>query len=577
MWKSELANELANYGDAIRWIRSGASEAYAAEMLELHTGLLELEERGGASSRDGKVQHLGEGVFVQWNQHGIDSESRAQPATITRREQRHMARLAIEAVSNLMESKHKVIVTGQPGCGKTRGGLAYTLQELLSQRQAVMRVGHKSNEAFLFLPAADGSYTVWEGAAENWRSSLLVREDELFVLMDPPESGDYADGAKCRVIKYASNNQKHFHNIHKDGVLLVTATPELNELLAMVPVLWNDMRTPFRSQQLSTLEEKEQEVRDRAQLVGCIPRFVFDATLFVEELKRMEAQARALGQKYVGRPEVLLSYQLGETTGAEGHECAVSGRIFSVEPQNKGLVTDWRQRRSASVALKDLSTLFLKQEMEVAVRALDGADADLFERFVGDVVKRGTGHAPTSRILTGLPRPVSWDQTYRCIQAKRYNSYFRCAPNFPMVDYVAMRGGPFLELWNAKVGKTKPEVSSTAFVKFMKGLGLLEEANRNLDHGGVLSSSVQGTTESNTIFKLFFIGNGEYKGKDWAFKNTHTSTKDPVQPDYDSAKDLFDLLVEVFVEDASVWLEGRNSELKSLDELFKKFEQFSAF
>ena len=49
-----------------------------------------------------------------------------------------------------------------------------------------------------------------------------------------------------------------------------------------------------------------------------------------------------------------------------------------------------------------------------------------------------------------------------------------------------------------------------------------------------------------------------------------------MQPDYDSAKDLFDLLVEVFVEDASVWLEGRNSELKSLDELFKKFEQFSA-
>ena len=66
-----------------------------------------------------------------------------------------MARLAIAAVQTL-KSKGKVVVVGQPGIGKTRGGLPYILQELLSQGKAVIVVAFQTDALYLFLPQKEG-------------------------------------------------------------------------------------------------------------------------------------------------------------------------------------------------------------------------------------------------------------------------------------------------------------------------------------------------------------------------------------------------------------------------------------
>lgn len=162
-----------------------------------------------------------------------------------------MAHLAIEAVQH-RDSQKNVVIVGQPGIGKTRGSLAYTLQILLFRGKAALRVGFKSNQAHLFLPQGDGKgYSVWSCKAEFWSRSLLVDKPNLYVLIDPPENMQYVYMARCHVIKYSLNNEKHYRNFHKNGVILVTASPTENELVAMTRELWGE-NSPCKWQQLST-------------------------------------------------------------------------------------------------------------------------------------------------------------------------------------------------------------------------------------------------------------------------------------------------------------------------------------
>jgi hypothetical protein len=97
--------------------------------------------------------------------------------------------------------KRKVTVVGQAGIGKTRGGLAYTLQELLWRGEAVMRVGYKDEVTYLFLPGKDGVYKVWRTASSEWSRSRLAADKRTYALIDPPERDEYNDSARCHVIK----------------------------------------------------------------------------------------------------------------------------------------------------------------------------------------------------------------------------------------------------------------------------------------------------------------------------------------------------------------------------------------
>ena len=68
-----------------------------------------------------------------------------------------------------------------------------------------MRVTYKENVAYLFLPQRDGTYQVWKTKADEWNRSLLVDEESMFVLIDPPEHCTYAREAICHVL----NASKH--------------------------------------------------------------------------------------------------------------------------------------------------------------------------------------------------------------------------------------------------------------------------------------------------------------------------------------------------------------------------------
>jgi hypothetical protein len=564
-------------GDRFLWSRDVAGEAYAHEQLEMHAACAKLEDAFGhtpapeeasaASAAARKVEHLGAGVIVQRGVHAIDADSRLQSRTITRLEQRHMAQLAIAAASD-PTSKPKVVVIGQPGIGKTRGGLAFTLQLLLAEGKAVMRVGYKANTVHLFLPRQDQSgYTVFISEAHQWSGSLLAQAIDMYVLMDPPESGPYRDGASCRVIKYASNNVKHYHNLTKDGSLLVTATPTEQEVLAMLPELWTEA-SALPNQQLDTLEERRAEVRKRAQLVGWAPRYVFSGVRFRERLEAMVEQANGLVRGLEGRPTTLLSLVLGESTTAVHHKSSVSSHIFSVEPECPGPVGAWQSRCNAQVKLMDVAALVLCKQLQKELRAFSVEDAFVFEQFVQECLELGLDASPRLPRSRWLPAPFSFSESsaamIRLMRTQQDGSsgpvYLRTSAGFPVVDFAttstgrdgAHGGGEVVvhEWWNAKVGGGRPEVGSSAFMRLLNDLGLVD------------SSGVWIGAERRVKFKLTMVcSSSKAATAKVRLKDSHRTVQKRGVGDFARAKVLFDEYVEATCVDVATW-KGRWAELR---------------
>ena len=463
--------------------------------------------------------------------------------------------------------------------GKTRGGLAYTLQELLSRGEAVVRVGYKTNQAHLFLPGKEcGEYSVWQGKAADWSRSLVVAQPDLFVLIDPPESGDCNDSAPCLVIKYASNNQKHYHNLHKDGALLVTGAPTEDELVAMMPELWG-AESAFRWQRFRSLQDTEAEVRKRARIVGCAPRYVFSAAKFRDELDLAKQQANAFAREMEGQPKRLLAHILGECTNAEGHPSSVSSRLFELEPEEPGFVAPWTARRRASVKLKKTAVHLMSSQLEAAISAYTGQEWFLFEQFVQDVLEHGVHSTPQLPRARAYPRPASLRETYRLMMRMMHTRsedarplYLCTSQNFPVVDFVlsvpsslgradvdlpsTISATPIVqEWWNAKVGSSTPEMSSTAFVTLMKGLGLIDCKGRVTEKCGTM------------MVKLRFVRSAARRPtrESFSFVNTHTTG---TEPDFETTRQLFEQFVDVECVHAPDWIAAwRKSTLESLTRL----------
>ena len=324
---------MENY-PAVCWFRAAEMDAFPAELLELHEGSLELEERStttglqvGENSSNGRVEHIGESVFVEKNDIAIDLDSKYSPLTITRLDQRETARLAVSTVDD-PRSKRKVTCVGQAGIGKTRGGLAYNLQLLLWCGEPVMRVGYKNDKTFLFLPDEHGVYKVWLSHSSAWSLSRLAQDARTYALIDPPEAvgAVYTDSANCHVIKYASNNAaKHYKNWRKDGMLLFTDMPSEAEVLVMIPYLWTE-DTPFPSQHFDTDEAKEKEITKRCQLIGCVLRIVFNHENFEAHLKAVVSKCKSDGMSM--NVSLLQSYHQGTMTNADADESSLSSLMY---------------------------------------------------------------------------------------------------------------------------------------------------------------------------------------------------------------------------------------------------------
>ena len=489
--------------DDIKWRRDKHLDKYAAELLVLHEGSLELEARDeearqaqeegdggdkgkvpkqaplgldvGATSSNGRVTHVGHGVFIEDNTLGIDADSVKYPKTITRKESRDVARYAIDLLQVTTNRWSKVVptglarvaVVGHPGIGKTRGGLAYTLQELLWRGEVVMRVGYKMGDVHLFVPDEEGQYRVWCSAdTDIWAKSVLAGDVRTFVLIDPPEAQArmYSDACGARMIKFASNNEdKHYRNFYKDGHLVFTSMPTVEEMVAMIPALWTEA-TPLPGQKLESKEEKEEEVCKRCAAVGCAPRAVFNGELFKKQLRSVLTSSQELTMNVSWH--ALLRYLGGGYSGGDDAVGSVSSKCFLLE----GASAD---RTMAFVRLSPITCVVLRDDLLKYMRAFDSKSAFEFEQFVPHLMKR---QDPAWKLQS---RPSSKAETNAAIRAlgdEPSDTVVVASSNYPVLDFATSRSDWF----NAKAGKDKAKVGASAFVTTVVGLGLARKEDGKL-------------------------------------------------------------------------------------------------
>ncbi|MDE0896910.1 MAG: hypothetical protein OSB10_10045, partial [Planctomycetota bacterium] len=475
----EIDKELENY-PTVRWFRAAEMDAFPAELLELHEGSLELEERGattglqvGENSSNGRVEHIGESVFVEKNTIAIDPDSKVSLPTITRLDQRETARLAVTTVDD-PRNPPKVTCVGQAGIGKTRGGLAYNLQLLLWRGEAVMRVGYKDEMVFLFLPDEDGVYKVWRTDSSAWSISVLAKDARTYALIDPPEAvgAAYKDSARCHVIKWASNNAaKHYKNWEKDGMLLFTDMPSEAEVLVMIPYLWTE-DTPFPSQHFDTDEAKEKEITKRCQLIGCVLRIVFNHKNFEAHLKAVVLKCKTDGMTM--DVSLLHSYYQGSMTNADADESSLSSLMYILRAKEGDA-----SHQKMSAVLTPLASFTLRARLMVKVSEFDGTRAFKFEDFVSTLLLGGTVggvELPARTQVNG----TSHENTSQLIRALvDGDKKFVVAHD----GYVVLDMATAINSWyNAKVGKSTPTIGSGAFVTLMtKQLELAREVDGGLE------------------------------------------------------------------------------------------------
>jgi len=446
-------------------------EAYAAELLALHAGSLELEaqleERGGlevgAKSTNGLVEHVGEKVFVERNTMGVDRDSTTSPPTVTRKESRDVARHAI----GLLGVCKRVAVVGHPGIGKTRGSLAYTLQELLWRGEVVMRVGYKNNMVYAFVPDEHGTYRVWRHTpARQWDMSVLAADPRAFVLIDPPEGeGGYEHSCNARMIKYVSNNHdRHYRNFDKDGKIIFTSMPKEEEMVAMIPALWTE-DTLFPGQCADSAEDKEAEVRRRCRLVGCAPRRVFSAKLFTLQLRSMLTGTKALVHEVTWGE--LGEYLAGKFCGKDGAVGSVSSKHFFLKKASD-------DRWEVEAILSPVATVLLRDGLKEHIRRHDNKTAFQFETMIPTLLQmadepgwarhvRPATQADTSRAIRSLPATTT-------------DTVVVASTNYPVLDFATSP----TDWFNAKVGDNKPKVGASAFVTVLLELGLASKEGGKL-------------------------------------------------------------------------------------------------
>ncbi|KAJ8611555.1 hypothetical protein CTAYLR_007721 [Chrysophaeum taylorii] len=464
------------------WNRRDDLEQFAAEVVELHQTCCALEDNWDAEGLHKKVQHAGHGVLVQEPSIAIDNDSQDSKnnAVITRIEQRSVARHAIEAAND----RGDVIVVGDPGTGKTRGSMFFTMQELLAANKTVMRVGFKESEIILFRPNNEGKYEVWTRQdAWTWRNTNVSSDPEAFVLIDPPENGHYEDMASCRTIKFApTDEEQHYKNANKDKIVLFTGPPTKEELCAMIPTLWTANTAPGKT--FDSLESKKKEILQRALLVGCAPRYVFSEDAFLGRAQSVKAVA----ERTVGEHHCTSENSVADVLGFYAKK-EISSVCFTIAPTPGGgaLTTPtWRDRHTIYVieSMHELARLsihpFVVEELQRSHESF--LDSFFFPTFRHDVCTFVLSVLPSDwepgRPLDALElgRTVTnYRGTERFLKALKYHDndglmYVSPSRKFPV--FIDFAYGP--TLWFNVDGAQNNELESEAVLRLLEGIGVVE-------------------------------------------------------------------------------------------------------
>ena len=378
-----------------------------------------------------------------------------------------MRRFSRLCLSKFAEKK-LVIGTGQPGIGKTRGALYFSLKTLLWHGFVVLRVSYNSGLVHLFLPDRHGVYHVWEGSAFEWMMSTVASKPKgVFALIDPPEHPNYVRSARCNVLEFASNHQeRHLKNADKDGLIRIMKMPSVSEILCLEPLLWTSESEPSIDTPLS-VEDRRRVLVHRYFLVGCVTRVVFNNEAFHKQLAAVAFGATKISAK-MGIGSLFALYAQGiarpETSG-----CVFPSRFFLMEASD--------DERSISIGrLNSVSIYHLRNELNESIAEYRGALAFAFEDVCSKLLRGGMWNGrvfPPRNIAVGAnlqDTTTLIKHSTDLIAQGEPGVVVRASSCYPILDFAVSDTFWF----NAKVGQSQVKISLSAFVTLMLDLGFAQ-------------------------------------------------------------------------------------------------------
>jgi hypothetical protein len=437
------------------------------------------------------VAHLGSGVFVQACSRGVTEPK--QSVILTRFETRDVACDLLECLTSGKAKTDNLVLTGNPGVGKSLGTLPRTLCELLKCRAAVLVVARKDDISTLYLPKGE---TEWEVKDKSGIASELMRIPELVVLYDPRELAENLTlKPSCRSVLFASTNEeKHFQNFSKDGKILYTSVWTAAELEAGASLLYMSGRSPENCEAREegrivplSIEEKR-ELHARTVLVGPLPRYVF---AFAKAFKERH-QAINVAVKKFGLQAVVDIIKDPATTVTQA---TVSGTIFTVFVQSGRGWFRRSDRDETDLMVTGSATLALIAALENAVENLKleltgDAFGRYFEMLVGILLRRVRLNVDdVDKVRVSLlpalrkeikPPKASVFAAINLLPTDQSEMVIPPQENFPAIDFALSP-----TCWvNIKGGNKTGEIGVNPAEKLLRKLGVLDGTKSNTEFRG---------------------------------------------------------------------------------------------
>jgi hypothetical protein len=394
-----------------------------------------------------------------------------QIPVITRRETRDVCRTAVACLFKPWnKSIRRVAIVGNPGIGKSRGAMMFTLQLLLVERATVVLLAYKKERAYLFVLVPNGDWVVKSVLIDDPVVKSTLQIQDVVCLIDPPEEGNFIQRMDSYMILFSSLNSKKINNFDKDGDLIYMSMCSNEELCAMIPVLWNNASSDTSQPLLDSknIELIQKEVKKRSLLVGGVPRYVFNYSTFskrcVSIYNAMSTEVDKLTPLGVFQQIVAMQKALvGNSSGKFFFvlSLAVPGNTLNAYDKINNTRLNYRIAPNplAIGVLSEQLTTSIKDSRKVITGSEFGAQ---FEWFVTLFLKHATLNLKTNKFQKGNTHEmiyldyIPFFNQVKNLKLEDDKVLIPNSDNFPVLDF-ALSSNVFV---NAKVSNCKDFTTS---------------------------------------------------------------------------------------------------------------------
>lgn len=225
---------------------------------------------------DSEPIKLDNGIEVIDIPHNMLSEESRCLKLITRKHMRSLCENVVQWLDD-SDAESRAIITGSSGIGKS-WALIYMLRLLLKRGHDVLFANRK-NEFYVMFERINSNGSCLAKSYKNHTTDPITKaDDNVYVLVDPCDSGNDVQMTGRRLILSSPPNQKHFPG-WEEGNAARFFLPMCSEAECLT---WKKA--------LGSKDISDEMIRERFPIVGGAPRYIFNSRKFANRKQALEME-----------------------------------------------------------------------------------------------------------------------------------------------------------------------------------------------------------------------------------------------------------------------------------------------